>query len=120
MKRVAIVTGAAKPDSIGFAVARGLIEEGCEVVVADLYTEGFALECEAIRRVRQRVVEGGHDVPVDDIRRRFARSIQHLLDDYAPLADRWALWDNSTPPATLLANSSTHGIIDLRKFFALK
>jgi len=42
VKRVAIVTGAAKPDSIGFAVARGLLEEGCEVVVADLYTEGFA------------------------------------------------------------------------------
>jgi 3-oxoacyl-[acyl-carrier protein] reductase len=42
VKRVAIVTGAAKPDSIGFAVARGLIEEGCEVVVADLYAEGFA------------------------------------------------------------------------------
>jgi 3-oxoacyl-[acyl-carrier protein] reductase len=42
MKRVAIVTGAAKPDSIGYAVAQGLIEEGCEVVVADLYTEGFS------------------------------------------------------------------------------
>jgi 3-oxoacyl-[acyl-carrier protein] reductase len=40
-KRVAIVTGAAKPDSIGFAVAQGLLEEGCEVVVGDLYTEGF-------------------------------------------------------------------------------
>lgn len=42
MKRVAIVTGAAKPDSIGFAVAQGLIEEGCEVAVADLFVEGFA------------------------------------------------------------------------------
>ena len=42
MSKVAIVTGAAKPDSIGFAVAQGLIEEGCEAVVADLYTEGFA------------------------------------------------------------------------------
>lgn len=42
MKRVAIATGAAKPDSIGFAVAQGLIGEGCEVVVADLYTEGFS------------------------------------------------------------------------------
>jgi meso-butanediol dehydrogenase/(S,S)-butanediol dehydrogenase/diacetyl reductase len=41
VKKVAIVTGAAKPDSIGFAVAQGLLEEGCEVVVADLYTEGF-------------------------------------------------------------------------------
>jgi len=42
VKRVAIVTGAAKPESIGFAVAQGLLEEGCEVVVADLYTEGFS------------------------------------------------------------------------------
>jgi 3-oxoacyl-[acyl-carrier protein] reductase len=39
--RVAVVTGAAKPDSIGFAVARGLLAEGCEVVVADLYEAGF-------------------------------------------------------------------------------
>ena len=42
MKRVAIVTGAAKPDSIGFAVAQGFLEEGCEVVVADLFEEGFS------------------------------------------------------------------------------
>jgi NAD(P)-dependent dehydrogenase (short-subunit alcohol dehydrogenase family) len=41
-KRVALVTGAAKPDSIGFAVGQGLLDEGCEVVVADLFTEGFA------------------------------------------------------------------------------
>jgi len=42
VRRVAIVTGAAKPDSIGFAVAQGLIVEGCEVAVADLFVEGFS------------------------------------------------------------------------------
>ena len=73
---------------------------------------------EAIRRVRQRVIEGGHDVPADDIRRRFGRSIQHLLDDYAPLATKWFLWDNSTPPAKLLAESASQSIIQLRSFFA--
>jgi predicted ABC-type ATPase len=73
---------------------------------------------EAIRRVRQRVIEGGHDVPVDDIRRRFARSSQHLLDDYAPSANKWFLWDNSTPPAKLLAESTAQSIIQLRRFFA--
>ena len=73
---------------------------------------------EAIRRVRQRVIEGGHDVPADDIRRRFARSIQHLLDDYASQATKWFMWDNSTPPAKLLAESSTHSIVDLRAFFS--
>jgi NAD(P)-dependent dehydrogenase (short-subunit alcohol dehydrogenase family) len=39
--RVAIVTGAAKPDSIGYAVAVGLAAEGADVVVADLYEAGF-------------------------------------------------------------------------------
>ena len=73
---------------------------------------------EAIRRVRQRVIEGGHHVPAEDIRRRFARSIEHFLNDYASLADRWALWDNSAPPAKLLANSATQSTVDLRKFFA--
>jgi predicted ABC-type ATPase len=73
---------------------------------------------EAIRRVRQRVIEGGHDVPADDIRRRFGRSIQRLLDDYASQANRWFLWDNSAPPAKLLAESASHSIIDLRTFFS--
>jgi predicted ABC-type ATPase len=73
---------------------------------------------EAIRRVRQRVIEGGHDIPVEDIKRRFARSIQHLLDDYAPLANKWFLWDNSTPPAKLLAESASQSIIQLRTFFS--
>ena len=51
MKKVAIVTGAAKPDSIGHAVALGLLEEGMQVVVADLYSEGFATlpACTCIR-----------------------------------------------------------------------
>jgi 3-oxoacyl-[acyl-carrier protein] reductase len=40
--RIAIVTGAAKPDSIGHAVALGLAREGADVVVADLYEAGFA------------------------------------------------------------------------------
>jgi len=39
--RVAIVTGAAKPDSIGHEVALRLLKEGMQVAVADLYEEGF-------------------------------------------------------------------------------
>src|SRR5690349_25058222 len=43
MKKVAIVTGAAKPDSIGHAVPLGLQEEDMQVAVADLYEAGFAM-----------------------------------------------------------------------------
>jgi len=40
--KVALVTGAAKPDSIGHEVAVRLQKEGMRVVVLDLYDEGFA------------------------------------------------------------------------------
>jgi 3-oxoacyl-[acyl-carrier protein] reductase len=49
--KVALVTGAAKPDSIGHEVALRLLKEGMQVAVADLYEEGFAAlrECLCVR-----------------------------------------------------------------------
>jgi predicted ABC-type ATPase len=64
----------------------------------------------AIRRVRQRVRKGGHSVPEADIRRRFSRSLQHLVGDYLPLADYWSIWDNDQNPPCLLAESGSHAI----------
>jgi hypothetical protein len=44
---------------------------------------------QAVARVRMRVRQGGHHVPAADVRRRFKRSLAHLVDDYLPLASRW-------------------------------
>lgn len=52
--RVAIVTGAAKPDGIGHAVAVGLAREGADVVVADLYEPGFPDVAQAIEAAGRR------------------------------------------------------------------
>jgi len=49
----------------------------------------------AIRRVKLRVALGGHDVPSDVVKRRFGRSLSNFFNLYAPLADEWALFDNS-------------------------
>ena len=70
---------------------------------------------QAVARVRLRVKQGGHHVPAADIRRRFKRSLVHLLDDYLPLATRWAVWDSRSLPAKRLAISSAHDIDALRK-----
>lgn len=66
----------------------------------------------AIRRVKLRVALGGHDVPVDVVRRRFGRSLSNFFDLYMPLADEWTLFDNSTSPhartvAAKIANQLT-------------
>ncbi len=63
---------------------------------------------QAVARVALRVRLGGHDVPEDDVRRRFDRSRRHFLEDYLPLADEWGLWENQSPPATQIADSKTH------------
>jgi predicted ABC-type ATPase len=51
----------------------------------------------AVERVKCRVAEGGHNVPEDDIRRRFVRGIRNFHRLYIPLADTWIVYDNTSP-----------------------
>ena len=50
----------------------------------------------AVRRVKLRVSMGGHDVPSEVVKRRFGRSLNNFFTLYAPLADEWTLFDNSS------------------------
>jgi predicted ABC-type ATPase len=50
----------------------------------------------AIARVEERVRLGGHSIPPDVIRRRHARGLANFLSLYRPIADAWALYDNSS------------------------
>lgn len=56
----------------------------------------------AIRRVAQRVQEGGHDVPEDVIRRRFDAGWRNFGQLYRDLVDGWILYDNSGDEPRLL------------------
>jgi len=56
----------------------------------------------AIKRVAHRVRQGGHHVPSDDVRRRFARGWRNFESQYRPLADVWAVYENSGPTPVLL------------------
>ena len=49
----------------------------------------------AIQRVRQRVREGGHDVGVEIIRRRYTKGARNFFRLYQPLANSWGVYDNS-------------------------
>ena len=69
----------------------------------------------AIARVRERVKKGGHNVPAMDIRRRFGRGLRHFIHDYAPLAERWAVWDNLINPPELHADSSSCTSAELKR-----
>lgn len=49
----------------------------------------------AIERVAQRVKEGGHNIPTDVIRRRYAKGLYNLTRLYTPICDFWAIYDNN-------------------------
>ena len=57
----------------------------------------------AIARVRKRVQAGGHAIPEDVIRRRFAKSINYLERIYKPLVNDWQVWDSLEGDFNLVA-----------------
>ena len=48
----------------------------------------------SVQRVRERVAQGGHSVPPEDVRRRYARSMANVSEAIR-IADVSALFDNS-------------------------
>ena len=49
----------------------------------------------AVARVRNRVREGGHDVPDEVVRRRFHAGWRNFQEIYQDIVDHWALYDSS-------------------------
>ena len=79
----------------------------------------FYLETEeqAIQRVAQRVINGGHSIQEEDIRRRFHRGIYNLINLYLPICDSVLVYNNVRTPAQIVARkrskTETIELIDL-------
>jgi predicted ABC-type ATPase len=56
----------------------------------------------AIRRVRYRVQLGGHAIPENVIRRRFARGCENFENGYRRVVDEWAVYDARRLPVRLI------------------
>lgn len=64
---------------------------------------------DSIRRVANRVIQGGHDVPEADLRRRFRLGLQNLFSLYRPFCDTWNVYLNADD-AVLVAHGTPDGI----------
>ena len=67
-------------------------ENGFEVEMIYLFLEKAETN---ITRVANRVLNGGHHVPKDDIIRRFYRSKVMFMDIYKELLDKWTIYYNA-------------------------
>jgi predicted ABC-type ATPase len=50
----------------------------------------------ALARIRDRVRQGGHNIPEADVRRRFKRGLVHFFHYYQFLFSHWSIYDSST------------------------
>lgn len=63
----------------------------------------------AVQRVRARVHAGGHDIPEQVIRRRYAAGLRNFSKLYQPLANTWAVYDNSESPNPIMIAQGGEG-----------
>jgi len=75
-------------------------QNGYHVALLYFWLNDIAL---AIQRVKNRVDSGGHDIPVDIIKRRYRKSKLNLLNIYLPVSDSWTIFDNSANNPVIVA-----------------
>ena len=56
-----------------------------------------------IARIAARVKKGGHYIPDQDVRRRYARSTENFWRKYAPMVDYWTLLYNGDSQVVMVA-----------------
>ena len=77
----------------------------------------------AIERVKTRVLEGGHNIELEVIKRRYLNGIKNLFEIYLPIVDEAMLFDNSEGKHDLIAEKTLDSEIDIlnqNKFEKLK
>ena len=77
-----------------------LEEKGYKISVFFLWIPSPQL---AIARVKDRVAQGGHNVPTKDVKRRFKRIINRFFKNYRLLAHEWILFNNADEKPKIIA-----------------
>jgi predicted ABC-type ATPase len=71
---------------------------GVHLIYIWLPSDSFAAE-----RVRRRVLAGGHNIPRDTIRRRYAAGLRNFCEAYESSVSSWRIYDGSRPIPRLVA-----------------
>jgi predicted ABC-type ATPase len=77
----------------------------------------------AIERVRTRVLEGGHNIETEVIRRRYHNGIKNLFQIYIPIVNEVMIFDNSEGKHDLIAEKTFESeirVLNENKFNSLK
>jgi len=91
-------------DRADFVLETTLATRSHAVRIRDWKTAGYRVELVYLRppsadfsvmRVARRVARGGHGIPEETLRRRFALSVEYLETVYKPVVDQWEVYASS-------------------------
>lgn len=110
-----------------FAFETTLSGRAYRPLLTEMKARGYQIELDflwlpypeqSITRVAKRVVQGGHHIPEDVIRRRHSKGLKNLFSIYRPLLNRWSLFDNERSPIHLIARETSGGlmVLDMEAF----
>ncbi len=85
-----------------------------KIIIYFVYVDTIAI---SLKRIKNRVKHGGHNIPKDIVKRRFKRTFSNFIKLYSPLADEWHIIDN-TSNGIIIANriDEKTNIMDEKKF----
>lgn len=95
-------------------------EKGYNVVLLFFWLQRVEL---SIERVKERVREGGHNIPNDVVKRRYKKGIYNLFELYLPVIDSVLIFDNSEGKHELIAEKIEGNqltLLNQEKFIRLK
>lgn len=75
---------------------------------------GLAAAELSVARVHARVAQGGHHVPEEEIRHRFAIGLHNFQTHYQSMADAWVWIDNSAAQPVVVKAHGIHPVIGAR------
>jgi predicted ABC-type ATPase len=85
------------------ALLKEALARGYSVTIYFLFVSSVAI---SLKRIKQRVSEGGHNIPKSAVLRRQSRCFENFWNLYRPLAGDWYLFNNSgKSPKLVLAKS---------------
>ena len=88
------------------SLLKKLRQDGWRIVLFFLWLPDAAF---SKSRVRERVANGGHNIPNDAIYRRYPRVMYNFINLYIPLCDKVICYDNSTPDYVLVFEQDENG-----------
>lgn len=88
------------------SLLKKLRQDGWRIVMFFLWIPDAAF---SKSRVRERVAQGGHDIPDETIYRRYPRIMHNLVKIYIALCDKVICYDNSRPNLTPVFQQDSKG-----------